>query len=168
MRFNADGTIQPIQLSLQGVGALRADLDDSKPNLALGKSATASSVRPDVPIAPTNDQRLNRVEGFAPNNALNGSNGSRWLALETDANAWYQLDLGAARDIARTELYFAQPTHGHAYRLETSLDGKNWIRYGGHDELRVQSPHVDRKSVRARDFRLTITRGTPGLWEFRV
>lgn len=168
MNFNPDGTIQPIDLTLQGVGALRPDPNYDTPNLALGKNATASSTSPDLRIPPINDSRLNRIEGFDPTNALDVSNGSRWLALENETNAWYQLDLGEPHDINRTELYFVKPTAGHAYRLEFSLDGQTWHPYGGHDGIRIQSPHTDIKSVQARYLKLTILQGTPGLWEFRV
>lgn len=168
MNFNPDGTIQPIKLTLKGVGAIRPDVNAGQTNLALGATATASSTLPEVRIPPTNDPRLNRVELFTPSNALDGSNGSRWMALGTDKNAWFQLDLGRARDIKRTELYFVQPTRGHAYQLEYSLDGKEWRPFGGHDDVRVQSPHTDVKSVRARYLKLTVLQGTPGLWEFRV
>jgi hypothetical protein len=169
MNFNADGTIQPIQVTGRGVGAIRRDPKyHNASNLALGKRATASSLRPEFRVPPINDPGLNRIEGFAPANAIDGSNGSRWMALENDARAWYQLDLSRARDIKRTELYFVKPTAGHAYRLEYSLDGKTWQRYGNHDELVVQSPHTDVKPVRARYLKLTILQGTPGLWEFRV
>jgi len=168
MNFNADGTIQPIQLTLQGVGALRSDPDYETPNLALGKDATASSTLPDFRVPPIADPGLNRIETYSPANAIDGSNGSRWMAAQSDTNAWYELDLGEVRDIQRTELYFVKPTVGHAYRLEYSLDGTSWQPFGGHQELKVQSPHTDAKSVRARYLRLTILQRTPGLWEFRV
>lgn len=168
LNFNPGGTIQPIQLTLEGVGALRPDPAYDAPNLALGRGATASSTSPDFRVPPIADARLHRVEGFAPANALDGSNGSRWLAHEDDIKPWYQLDLGEPRRVQRTELYFVKPTVGHAYRLEASLDGRTWQPYGGHEEIRVQSPHVDEKPVHARFLRLTFLQGTPGLWEFRV
>ncbi len=168
MQFNDDGTIQPIQLSAKGVGAVRADPAYKKPNLALDAQATASSTRPERRIPPIADQTLNRIETFTPANALDGSNGSRWMALETDTTPSFQLDLGKVRRIARTELYFVTPTLGHAYRLESSRDGKKWTPCGGHEDLRIQSPHTDEKIGRARHLRVTILKGTPGLWEFRV
>ena len=167
MNFNADGTIQPVKLTKQGVGALRPVADKS-PNLALGKTATASSALPDLKVQPRADKSLNRTETYAPGNAIDSSNGSRWLAAENDSAAWWQLDLGAPCKIKRTEAYFVKPTAGHAYKLESSLDGKTWQPYGGHDAVMLQSPHTDTKSVRARYLRLTILSGTPGLWEFRV
>lgn len=168
MNFNADGTIQPIELDLKGVGAIRPNPACGDHNLALGKKATASSTRPDYRVPHVAEPRLNRVESYAPDNALDGSYGSRWLASDGDTAAWYHLDLGEARDIKRTELHFVNPTAGHAYRLEHSLDGTIWQPYGSHEELVVQSPHTDVQSVHARYLKVTLLKGTPGLWEFRV
>ena len=114
------------------------------------------------------DPKFSRTEFYAPGYATDGSNGSRWMAAPDDQTPTLQLDLGEPRDLVGTEIYFVQPTHGHAYKLETSLDGKTWQPYAEHAEVRVQSPHQDKKSVRARHLRLTILRGTPGVWEFRA
>jgi len=168
MYFNPDGTIQPVQLNKEGVGAIRPALSSDKPNLALHKSAIASSIRPDYRVPHRADPQLDRVENYAPNNALDGSNGTRWLAADGNTEAWYRLDLGEIRNIQRTELYFVKPTGGQAYRLEFSLDGKSWHPYGGHENVIVQSPHTDVKSARARYLKLTILQGVPGLWEFKV
>jgi len=167
MNFNPDGIIQLIKLTKAGVGALRP-LADSSPNLALDCRATASSIRPNYRVRLSKDPSLDRVETYAPANALDGFNGTRWLADAGDTNAWFQVDLGAPRDIRRTEAYFVKPAAGHAYRLEWSLDGSKWRPYGGHDEVILCSPHRDEKSVHARYLKLTILKGEPGLWEFRV
>lgn len=167
MDFNADGTIRPIKLTKAGVGALRPVADPS-PNHALDKTATASSTMPDLKVAPRADQTLDRTETYQPANALDGSNGTRWMAIETDAHAWYQLDLGEVREIRGTELTFVKPTAGHAYGLESSLDGKTWRPCGGHEDIKVQSPHVDLNIGPARYLKLTVLQGEPGLWEFRV
>jgi hypothetical protein len=165
MSFNEDGTIKPITLTNQGVGALR-QVSARRPNLALTGAATASSVRPDWKIK--SDATLNRTETFAPDFATDDSNGSRWMAGASDATPWWQIDLGAARDIAGTEAYFVKPAAGHAYKLEVSLDGKTWAPYGGHTDVVRRSPHVDQKPARVRYLRLTILKGESGLWEFRV
>jgi hypothetical protein len=167
MNFNADGTIQPIKLTKAGVGALRPKVETS-PNLALGCRATASSTRPNYRVRPRADSTLDRVETGAPANALDGSNGTRWLAAAGDTNAWWQVDLGTPRDLHRTEAYFVKPAAGHAYRLEWSLDGQTWQLYGGHDAAIRCAPHRDEKSVQARYLKLTLLQGEPGLWEFRV
>lgn len=168
MHFNPDGSIQPIQLSLKGVGAIRSDPRYDRPNLALSATATASSTLSDFRVPADGDLLLNRIETFSPANALDGSNGSRWMARETDAQAWYQLDLGKVCKIGRTELYFVKPTVGHAYRLESSVDGKTWMPCGGNDDIQIRSPHVGLNIGSARYLKLTVLQGTPGLWEFRV
>ncbi len=74
----------------------------------------------------------------------------------------------------RTEGYrrdrgvFCKTVRRHAYKLESSLDGKNWAPYGGHPDIALRSPHVDKKPSRARYLRVTILAGEPGIWEFRV
>jgi len=82
--FNKDGTIRPIALSSKGVGAIRKDPNYSKPNLALKAKATASSTMTEQRISVTYDPLLNRIETFAPGNAIDASNGSRWMADEND------------------------------------------------------------------------------------
>ena len=166
MTFNEDGTIKPITLTNQGVGALR-QVPPRRPNLALGETATASSVRPDWKIR-FKPPSPGRTETFAPDLAADDSNGSRWMAAADDASPWWQIDLGAARDINGTEAYFVKPAAGHAYRLEWSLDGITWEPYGGHDDVILRSPHRDEKPVHTRYLRLTVLKGEPGLWEFRV
>lgn len=66
MHFNPDGSIQPIQLSFNGVGAIRNDPAYTMPNLASGAKATASSIHPDFRVPSGADQTLNRIEIFAP------------------------------------------------------------------------------------------------------
>lgn len=167
MNFNPDGTIQPIKLTKAGVGALRPVADPS-PNLALNCKAAASSTRRNYRVPPRQDPSHDRVETYAPANALDGYNGTRWLAAAGDSASWFQVDLGAPRNIRRTEVYFVKPAAGHAYRLEWSLDSQSWQSYGGHDDIILRSPHCDKKSVRARYLKLTILKGESGLWELRV
>ena len=90
------------------------------------------------------------------------------MAAADDKAAWWQVDLGAACRIERTEAYFVKPTAGHAYELEVSTDGATWRSYGGHDDVILRSPHVDRKTTVVRYIRLTIHKGAAGLWEFRI
>ncbi|PTY03111.1 glycosyl hydrolase family 43 [Verrucomicrobia bacterium LW23] len=167
LTFNADGTIQPINITSQGVGALRPTVE-KMPNLAIGCTATASSTHPDERIKPNADKTLDRVESFLPTWATDDSNGSRWMAADKDPSPWWQIDLGKPRPITRTEAYFVKPAAGHAYKLEWSLDGATWQPYGGHEDVILRSPHRDAKAVTARYLRLTVLKGTPGLWEFRV
>ena len=90
------------------------------------------------------------------------------MAGPGDANPWWMLDLGKVCAVSRTEACFVKPAAGHAYKLEYSVDGKEWQPCGGHDEVIRRSPHVDEMKVKARYLRLTILAGEPGLWEFGV
>jgi F5/8 type C domain len=165
--FNPDGTIRPVKLTNQGVGALRP-ITITKPNLALKGTASASSTMEPVKIQPKYDPSLNRTETFSPNLAVDESNGSRWMAAPNDKAPWWQLDLGKVEQISHTEAYFVKPTAGHAYRLEASIDGKTWALVTNHPKVSIRSPHVDNRPIHARYLRIHIIHGEPGLWEFRV
>jgi len=166
LHFNDDGTIEPVKLTVEGVGALSKN--KAKPNLALGKTATASSVAPDYKVRPIKDPLLYRIEYYNPANAVDGSNGTRWLAAMGDSTATFTVDMGAIIKIQKTDIFFNMPTAGHAYRLEYSDDGHTWFRCGGHTDLRIQSPHTDKPGVKARFLKVTILKGSPGIWEMKV
>jgi len=167
LEFNEDGTIKPVVLTLEGVGALRP-IEKQMKNLALGAKAFASSIKSELKVKPIKDTSLRKTETYIPENAIDGCNGTRWMALETDSLAWYTVDLGTTRKVKRSETYFVKPTAGHAYRLEYSTDNKSWKLCGGHTDIKIQSPHVDELSVKARYLRITFIRGLAGIWEVRV
>jgi Glycosyl hydrolases family 43/F5/8 type C domain len=166
LEFNPDGSIRPIQLTAAGVGALRSM--SSERNLASGAKAYASSTLANYKVPTRSDRTLDRTETYLPGNAIDNSNGTRWMASPTDSDPWFMLDLGSVQRIVRTELYFVKPTAGHAYLLEYSKDGKRWRPYATQRELKLQSPHVDRKAVKARYLRVRVVQGVSGLWEFKV
>jgi hypothetical protein len=167
LEFNADSTIKPLILTHQGVGVLLPPVE-KRINLANGKKCFASSFMPDFKVKPIKDSTLNRITTFKPENALDNSNGTCWLAADADTTAWFEVDLGRVKKINKTEAYFVKPTAGHAYKLEYSLDGKNWKIYAQHSELRIQSPHADQISISTRYLKMSIIKGTSGLWEFKV
>ena len=168
MAFNADGTIKPIRLDCQGVGALRPTAGVPV-NLAHGAKATASSSRPARDISTAADGvALRRTFVFTPEQAIDGSNGTRWRADPDDKAAWLMVDLGSVQPTDRVELRFSTPTLGQAFVLEASVDGEHWRRCGGLDQPQARSPHIVEKTGNARFFRVTITAGDPGLWEFKV
>jgi len=167
MNFNQDGTIKPIVLTHKGVGALLPVINRSE-NLARGKKCFASSYMSDINIKPIKDSTMHRIDTFNPENVLDNSNGTRWMAAETDTAAWFEVDLGHIQKINKTEAYFVKPTAGHAYRLEYSLDGKSWKIYSEHDDLKIQSPHIDQISISTRFLKISILKGATGLWEFKV
>ncbi|HKZ67178.1 MAG TPA: family 43 glycosylhydrolase [Chitinophagaceae bacterium] len=166
VEFNKNGTIKPVVLTHQGVGQLVKKLKQT--NLAFGKKATASSVLPDYKVKPIKDSSIDRTESYSPGNAIDESNGTRWKAGISDTAPWWMLDLGGVKKIKKTELYFSKPTAGHSYLLEYSSNGREWKKYGGSEEVKIVSPHVDKLAISARFLRVTILTGDAGLWEFKV
>ena len=165
MDFNKDGTIRPVKVTLDGVGALRKMPKEKelKP-----KAITASSTREPLAIRYQNDSRCQRTETFVSGFAFDGANGSRWMASDNDKAPTLTIDLGSAKKVGQSEIAFVRPTQGHAYRLEGSLDGKTWTPCGGHSDVQKRSPHTDRINQKFRFLRLTITDGIKGVWEWRI
>ena len=131
LEFNEDGTIRPVELDLNGVGALR-EVEREKPLKV--DTVWASSMAEPLRIRPMKDSLCRRTEYFVPTFAIDGANGSRWMALDEDKEAWMVADLGEVKNIHRSEIYFVRPTAGHAYVLEGSTDGKHWETCGGHED----------------------------------
>ena len=165
LEFNDDGTIRRVKVSMEGVGALRKEkrLKELEP-----VAATASSVLAPKSIRYFKDERCRRTESHVPAFAVDGANGSRWMAADDDALPQLTVDLGKCRRIRKSELCFVRPTAGHAYVLEGSADGVTWYTCGVHADVQKRSPHTDAVRARYRYLRVTITQGVKGVWEWRV
>ncbi|MEY2901629.1 MAG: Arabinoxylan arabinofuranohydrolase precursor [Bacteroidota bacterium] len=165
LEFNEDGSIKPVSLHLNGVGALK----QMKHATALSiVSSSASSIRENLIIKPMKDSLFKRTESFNSGFAFDHANGSRWMSNSTDQSPWLIADLGKIQEIRKSALYFVRPTAGHAYLLESSLDGKEWKKVGGHDDLKIQSPHEDQFTIKARYLRVNINKGLAGVWEWEI
>ncbi len=180
MEFNEDGTIRTIVPDSRGVGYL-AENTERRENIALGKRVTASSIKePKVstvkietrPNHPKPDQgsvqEVSRTFTYLPENAVDGSNGSRWLAAEEDRQPWIAIDLGKVEKIAELQLFFSQPAEGHRWSLQRSEDGVKWKTCAEQTELAPRSPYTVKKPGKSRYFRLCIEEGHPGLWEWKI
>lgn len=165
MYFNEDGTIQPVEVNLNGVGALRKH---KKNKILPVKTVTASSVKAAEFIRPISNKTSNRTEYFVPQFIIDQSNGSRWMAADDDKTPSVTIDLGKKRRIKKSDLYFVRPTAGHTYKLEASDNGKTWRQCGGNDTKVMKSPHTDKLNIKARYLRVTITDGIAGLWEWKL
>ncbi|HKP20266.1 MAG TPA: discoidin domain-containing protein, partial [Thermoleophilaceae bacterium] len=77
-------------------------------NKAFGRAATASSSEP----------------GFTPSAAVDGDPSTRWSSAAAD-DQWWQVDLGAARDVSAVELDW-ENAYASSYEILTSLDGVNF------------------------------------------
>lgn len=167
LEFNEDGTIRQVNVSLNGVGALRPS-NKFRRRIKPLKTTSSSVLQPQT-IPYKLDKRCQRTEYFVPDFAVDNSNGSRWMAAEHDTtNCWFLADLGSVRHIGMSRIAFVRPTAGHAYRLEGSTDGTNWQQCGGHDDVRKLSPHCDSINQSFRYLRISITKGIPGIWEWII
>lgn len=165
LEFIEDGTIRPVELTLNGVGALRKVKRENKIKI---DTIYASSTAEPLHIKPMKDTLCRRTEYFVPAFVADGANGSRWMATDRDDENWIVADLGTARKVHRSEVYFVRPTAGHAYLLEGSSDGKVWVVCGGHEDIRIQSPHTDALGKEYRYLRIKISEGIKGIWEWNI
>ncbi|MBP3714071.1 MAG: family 43 glycosylhydrolase [Phocaeicola sp.] len=163
--FNKDGTIQPIKVTMEGVGALRKE---KHPKPLKVKAITTSSIMSPLKIEHMKDSLFHRTEYFDPSFIVDKANGSRWMAAEDDYNAWVTLDLGKVRKVHGSDIYFVRPTAGHAYKIETSDDGYQWNVFCEQKEKRMQSPHSDQLNLKCRYIRVWITEGLAGIWEWNI
>ena len=167
LEFNDDGTIRQVRVTLNGVGALRQMMRTR--HLLQPVHMNASSVAEPEKVPYKLDKRCQRTEYFVPEFAVDGSNGSRWMASSADTtDCWLMADLGMVRRIGNSSLAFVRPTAGHAYRLEGSADGITWQTCGGHDDVRIMSPHIDSINQSFRYLRVHIINGIRGVWEWKI
>ena len=96
------------------------------------------------------------------------SNGTRWLAADTDSSPFITVDLKEVRTVSECHFFFTRPTEGHAWRLEKSADGKNWQTCAEQGKVQARSPHIAGDIGEARYLRLHIRRGDAGLWEWKI
>ena len=113
---------------------LLAQAKDSARIAAVNKAvATTSTIVSKDATTPSAESlqpaKVTRTFTYVPENAADGSNGTRWWADENDAHPWIQFDLGKPTDqVGTCEMAFIfTTTFGHAWQLEKSLDGKKWI-----------------------------------------
>ena len=185
LKFNADGTIIPVGVDRAGIPAIAKP--DTKQLVAVKPAqVSASSYRNDTLIKTGVDTAIDRLMNiggrlngpdvvavqraisFKPECAIDGLNDTRWMAAAGDAAPWYQIDLGEAKNVNRVECYFVNSTLGHTYRLERSLDGKNWQTVETQVSLLIQSPAVINKIGKARYLKISILSGAAGIWELKV
>jgi len=180
MEFNADGTIKTIVPGFEGVGYLN-NAPDKRINLAPQAKAVASSAKTTRVSTekvytdfsgPEPDEASSIVATreftYEPQNAIDGSNGTRWMASGDDKRPHLTLDFGEVKKLNNCEMAFTFPAFGHAWILEKSLDGKSWEVCGIQNEAVARSPHIANELGEARFLRVKIVKGDPGLWEIKV
>ncbi|MFI6094727.1 discoidin domain-containing protein [Lentzea sp. NPDC051213] len=125
---------------------------EQRPNLALGKSGSASTAA--GPVA----------------NAFDGKLNTRWGSARTD-NEWLQVDLGAVRAVNGVKIYW-EVAYAKAFKMQVSADGTSWRDVYGTSTGDGGIDEIDFSTVAARYVRMTATqRGTKygySIWEFEV
>ncbi len=177
LTFNENGTIRTIVPDFKGVGYL--GMNQTKSNIATESIATASSYKP--PRVSTEKVETNRNNpdstsmkqatrtfDYKPGNAIDESNGTRWVASPDDEKPWIMLDFKKKTAIKQCEMFFVFPAYGHSWILEKSDNGTDWNKVDEDMGKSVKSPHISDKKIKTRYLRLTILQGEPGLWEFKV
>ena len=148
--FNADGTIEPVRVSRQGIGPQRAVRDPN--NVAEGAMTEVSSARAvrlskgrmnaiGYPGDAPKGCDLMRAESYSGANATDGSNGTRWWAEANDTSPWIIIDLGRVCAVDYCEMAFIFPTRGHAWTVACSEDGQAWRMCGSQRTRVARSPH---------------------------
>jgi beta-xylosidase len=180
MEFNEDGTIKTLVPDVHGVGYLAANTE-TRTNLALTAKFTASSVaesrmskveietQPNAPLADkASVMTAERTHAYVAQNAGDGRNADCWMTSADDATPWIVADLGDTLRVEECKIAFVHPTEGHAWRLESSLDGKNWTPCAVQQSVKACSPHIAKVGESVRYLRLTIESGAKGVWRFDI
>ena len=164
MKFEVNGNIIPVVPThdAQGVTVFKPQ---TAQNLALGAKVTASSYYDDW---------------FKPDYAVDDNNATLWKARNTNwgqgshHEEWLQIDLDKPMKFSEVWTQFEYATFFYQYRIETSLDGKQWSLYADRTNNTMQgSPMIDKGVVKARYLRITITDTQknghmPAIWNVKV
>ncbi|MCK8621681.1 family 43 glycosylhydrolase [Prevotella sp. E13-27] len=179
MKFDAEGNILPIEPTHTGL-SLNSPLER---DLSFGAKVTASSYYD---------------EWFKPEYAVDDNNATLWKARGTNWGQggrggkpeWLQIDLGKKHTFTEIWTQFEYPTFFYQYKIETSLDDKQWTLFSDRTQNTTQgSPMIDylpltpsegvgtgktkKRNVKARYIRITITDTQknghiPAIWNVRV
>ncbi len=169
MEFDKDGNILPIQPTHQGITPKsllnRKSVNGKSLNLAFGAKVTASSTYSDW---------------FKPEYAVDDNNGTLWRAAKaqkTAANGFHEyltIDLGSVQAFNQVWTQFEYTTFFYQYKIEVSTDGQDWQLFADRTRNTQQgSPLIDKKEVKARFVRITITDTQknghfPAIWNVKV
>jgi hypothetical protein len=128
------------------------DLGVSLVNLALGQPASASSEQ-------TSSRKF----------ITNGNDGvvsTVFCPADNSFPVWYQVDLGAVRDIQETDITVEAAPAAYQYQIDVSLDGAEWTLVAAHGSgvAGGRSTVSDDFQAQARYVRVTITGVSNGQW----
>jgi beta-xylosidase len=89
--------------------------------------------------------------------ATDDNNATMWKAADNTSPQHLIVDLGSEKKIKRVMTQFEFASYYYQYKLEYSLDGKNWNQYADNSKnRRAGSPMIDDNNVTARYIKLTV------------
>jgi chitodextrinase len=95
-------------------------------NLALNKTAVASSVHLALNKTAVASSVLNDNTSFAASKAVDGNaSATRWVSSSSASN-WIYVDLGASYTISTVILNWTTTGYGRDYKIQVSSDGNTW------------------------------------------
>lgn len=147
MIFENDSTIQKVVPTSKGISDL---VKSAVPeDIAFGKTTTASSY-----------YHLKSTQydyEYKPSYATDDNNATMWKAADNTTPQHLIVDLGAEKKIRRIMTQFEFASYYYQYKLEYSVNGKNWLSYADKFKNRTAgSPMIDDNDVNARYIKLTV------------
>ncbi|MFH6991557.1 family 43 glycosylhydrolase [Flavobacterium sp. FlaQc-48] len=147
MIFENDSTIKAVFPSSKGIDDLvRSVVPD---DIAFGATTTASSF-----------YHLKSTEydyEYKPSYATDDNNATMWKAADNTSPQDLTIDLGSEKKIKRVMTQFEFASYYYQYKLEYSVNGKNWFPYADKSKNSTAgSPMIDDNEVSARYIKLTV------------
>ncbi len=111
---------------------------------------------------------------YSPENAVDEDNGTLWKSVCSDMPQSLTIDLGTAKNIQRVMTQFEYPTFYYQYKIEVSVNNKEWTLFSDRTTNRqCGSPMIDDNNLKARYVKLTVTAtektGMPAaVWNIKV
>lgn len=158
LRFDPDGSILKVQPTHRGPDLVQNRL--ATPNLANGAAVSASSSA-DPQLTP-------------PARAFDDNFATRWTPdPDAPGSAWLQVDLGAPRPLASSQLRFEYATSPYAFILEASTDAQSWTPLANHLDTPAQGspvslPHTATARYLRLRFSPTLSTPPPSLLEWTI
>ena len=116
-------------------------------NIALGKTATASSFQAGNLVANAND----------------GSTTTRWAASDGTVPQWWMVDLGSNKTLSRVDInWFTNATRYSQYIIETSTDNVTYTTVVNKSTNTTDGPTSDTLTGTARYVRVTVSKVSSG------
>ncbi|WKL48885.1 family 43 glycosylhydrolase [Flavobacterium pectinovorum] len=147
MIFENDSTIKTVVPSNKGIEDLvKSEVSE---NIAFKAKTTASSF-----------YHLKSTQydyQYQPSYANDDNNATMWKAADNTTPQDLIVDLGSEKKIKRVMIQFEFASYYYQYKLEYSLNGKNWNLYSDKSKNRTAgSPMIDDNDVTARYIKLTV------------